>query len=422
MERVTSSGLAVIEHRAAFNDPLVPNGNDPADNPPATVGPPTAVPGDPNGFELIDEGTGRPFGAGPPRAAPWSGWPAEWATPNWWGRVQLLTDTAWMCLDKNASSLSTFPRYLVGAAPSLGRDWLTNPDPDQYTGWPEFAKQLFWDYQCAGEAFVLATSYYATGYPARFHVVPPWLVEADVDGDGLRSYSIGSVDVTGDMLHVRYTSRVGDAHGHGPLEIAAPRLVAAAALARYAQQVAASGGIPNSVLTHPARLTAKQAAALQAQWVEARIAGMGMPAVLSGGVEFKTLTINPRDMALVELSQWNESRIALLLGVPPFIAGLPSGGDSMTYSNVNNVFVYRWRESLNPMVVAVMEALSNWLLPRGTTLELNRDEYLRPSELERAQASETWVRMGALTAQEVRERERFGVAAPSETLTSGVLQ
>ena len=46
------------------------------------------------------------------------------------------------------------PPYLVGAAPSLPADWMTNPDPDLYTSWDEFAKQLLWDYQL-GEAFVL---------------------------------------------------------------------------------------------------------------------------------------------------------------------------------------------------------------------------------------------------------------------------
>jgi hypothetical protein len=49
----------------------------------------------------------------------------------------------------------------------------------------------------------------------------------------------------------------------------------------------------------------------------------------------------------VELSQWNESRIAVLLGVPPFLMGLPSGGDSMTYSNVQSLFDYHWRAGLH---------------------------------------------------------------------------
>ncbi len=378
----------------------------------------------PPGIEII--GDPRPaLALTPPPPAPWAGWPTEWQTPNWYGQVQLLTDTAWACLDSNTSILSTMPPYLVGAAPSLGADWLNNPSPELYASWEEFAKQLFWDFQAVGEVFVLATAYYSSGWPARFHVVPPWMINAEIAPGGLRRYTLGGsggLDVTGDLLHVRYTSRVGDAHGHGPLEVGGPRLVAAAALARYAGTVAASGGIPTSVLVHPNRLTAAQAFELQNQWVNARMSTLGLPAVLSGGVDFKTLSIDPEKMALIELAQWNEARIAVLLAVPPFCVALPSGGDPMTYNNVSSIFDYRWRAGLRPMAQAVMAALSGWALPRGTTIELNRDEFVRPGPLERAQAEEIWNRVGALTAEQIAERERFSVAAPTATLTSGVLQ
>jgi HK97 family phage portal protein len=419
----TPSGLVV--RSSSFDE--VPNDNDPASHPPATVGPPAAVPGDPNGVVFLEEGTPSHRSV---RFVPsaWSGWPAEWETPNWQGHVQLLTDTAWACLDSNTSVLSTMPPYLVGAAASLGADWLNNPDPDVYQSWEEFAKQLFWDYQGLGEAFVMATAWYATGWPARFHVVPPWMVDADIDGAGLRRYQIGQVDVTDSMLHVRYTSRVGDAHGHGPLEVAGPRLVAAAALARYARTIAASP-IPHSVLTHPQRLTAEQSAALQAQWVEARMSTLGMPAVLSGGLDFKTIQYSPTELSLVELSQWNEARIAVLLRVPPVCVALPSGGDPMTYSNVNSLFDYRWRDGLRPMAQAVMAALSWWALPRGTTVELNRDEYVRPAPLERAQTDDIWIRNGVYGPEEVRVRERVVLTAeppalepPAPPEPEGVLQ
>ena len=394
-----------VDERAAFRD----------DNPPppeaATeqVGP-SYSPGDPHGFEV----TGPPFEGGkalpPINVQPWSGWPAEWSTPNWQGQVASLTDTAWACLDSNASILSTMPPYLVGAARSLDSDWLNNPDPDVYGSWEEFAKQLFWDFQGAGEAYVLATAYYASGWPARFHVVPPWNVEPDIDGTGRRRFLIGNTDVTVDLLQIRYASRVGDAHGHGPLEAGGPRLVAASSLARYAYQVGAAGGIPNSVLTHPARLSADQAADLQTQWVIARMNTLGMPAVLSGGVDFKTLEFSPKDMALVELAQWNDSRIAVLLGVPPFCVALPSGGDPMTYSNVSSLFDYRWRAGLRPLAQSVMSALSGWVLPRGTTVELNRDEFIRPGPLERAQTWKILLEAGVISTDEVRAAERFGIS------------
>ena len=282
----------------------IPNDNDPADVPPATVGPPEAEPGDPHGVVVEPGAPAIP----PPRVMPsaWSGWPADW-TPGW-GNSQLnaLTDTAWACLDLNSSLLATMPPYLVGASPALDTGWMRNPQPLTYTSWEEFAKQLFWDYQM-GEAFVIATAWYATGYPARFHVVPPWTVDVELAGDGTRRYSIGALDVTSDVLHVRYKSTVDDAHGHGPLEAGSARLVADATLSRYAQQFVAGGGIPTSILTHPEELTAKQATDLQAQWVQARMSTIGEPAVLSGGVGYEAIQSSPKDMALVELSQLTES-------------------------------------------------------------------------------------------------------------------
>ncbi len=393
---------------------VTPNPNDPADVPPATVGPPSARPGDPSGVVL--EGELRPD-IPPPRIIPsaWSGWPAEWWPPPWsGGRVNALTDVAWGALDLNSSVLSTMPPYLVDAAPSTDATWLINPNPEIYTSWEEFAKQLFWDYQL-GEAFVLATARYATGFPARFHVVPPWAVDVEIAG-GIRTYSIGNVDVSMDMLHVRYHSSVDDARGHGPLEAGRARLVASEVLSRYAQNFAAAGGVPASILTHPEELTAEQAAELQAMWVTARASHIGEPAVLSGGVTHDAIQINPKDMALVELSQLTESRIVVLLGVPPFLMGLPSGGDSLTYSNVTSLFDYHWRAGLRPKADTVMSALSQWLLPRGTTVELNRDAYIMPGPLERAQTAEIYNRIRdnqgnpVLTVEEIRAGERFAAA------------
>jgi HK97 family phage portal protein len=345
------------------------------------------------------------------RPAAWSGWPAEWNTPNWNGQVQTLADTAWMCLDLNSSIIASMPPYLVDAADSIGVEWMVNPDPDRYTSWEDFAKECWWDYQL-GEVFILSTARYATGYPARFHVVEPWLVDVDFDASARRRYLIGGIDVTADMCHVRYRTTTTNPHGEGPLDAGATRLVAAEVLGRYATNLAASGGVPPSVLTHPDTLNATQASDLQAQWVSARMAGLGLPAVLSGGVKWEATAISPADMALLDLAQFNESRIAVLLGVPPFLVGLPSGGDSMTYSNVSSIFDFHWRAGLRPKASAVCAGLSGWLLPRGTTLELNRDEYVRPDPYTRAQTWQILTGIGVLSVDEVRQFERFGLGSP----------
>jgi HK97 family phage portal protein len=399
-----------------------PNTNDPATVPPATVGPPSAVPGDAHGVAIL----GDPGAAAPPppiMVAPWSGWPAEWSTPAWFSQYSNLVDTAWMCLDLNASILSTMPPYTVrNGQISEQPSWMLNPDPDIYTSWEEFAKQLFWDYQL-GEVFIIVTARYSDGWPARFHVIEPWLVNVEMNL-GRRSYTIGSRNVDNDILHIRYQSTSIDAHGHGPLEAGRARMIAAGVLAQYATKLASSGGVPYYVLKHPETLEKPQADALREQWWQSRIDNLGMPAIVSGGLEIEILQVNPKDMALLELSQFNESRIANLLGVPPFLAGLPSGGDSMTYSNVTSLFDYHWRAGLRPKAAAVMSAMSGWALPRGTGCELNRDEYVRPGLPERAAAYATLHGIvdstgQVITAAEIRALERFDGAQVAESLTGG---
>ena len=142
------------------------------------------------------------------------------------------------------------------------------------------------------------------------------------------------------------------------------------------------------------------------------MSSIGLPAVLSGGVDFRVLSFDPEKMALVDLANWNEARIAVLLSVPPICMALPSGGDPMTYLNATALFDYRWRAGLRPLAQHVMSALSGWALPRGTTVELNRDEFVRPGPLERAQAAEIWNRIGAESVEEIAHTERFTMPPP----------
>lgn len=413
-------------------DDIVPNPNDPLSVPPSTVGPDQLVtPGDPNGVVL--QGDSPPAGL-PPTIWPsaWSGWPADWWTPAWNGRVSALSDVAWGCINTNADALASMPPYLVGAAPSLSTDWLGNPSPEFYNCWDEFAKDLFWSYQAAGEAFLLATARYATGYPARFHVVPAWMVTVELD-QGYRVYRIGDERVPAgigpgsDLLHLPYKITTDTARGQGPLDAGASRLVAAETLTRYATQLASGGGIPHSILKMPGEGNAQQAAELKAQWVQARLSSIGEPAVLAGGIEWEPTQVNPKDMALVELQQLNESMICSLLKVPPYLMNLPTPS-SMTYANVNQIFEFHWRNGLRPMANTVMGAMSNWLLPRGTRVELNRDAYIEPEPLQRAQTAQILnsivdpaTGQPALSVSEIRAAFRLDDTTPTN-LTDGVLR
>lgn len=376
---------------------------------PNANGPANYHPGDPNGLELVETDAGTR--SAPPFVAPspWDGWPADWSTPSWGVQSGLnkLIDTAWNCLDLNSSVLASMPVYRTQSGRVVSAPfWMTNPDPTIYTSWYEFAKQLFWDYQM-GEAFVLPMATGADGYPLRFRVVPPWLINVELRG-GARAYTLGATDVTGDILHIRYQSTTADARGHGALEVAGARVTAAQMLQRYANKIAETGGTPMYWMEVDRRLNEAEANDLLDRWVESRIRRAGEPALVSGNATLhQANSMSARDMTLLELAQFNESRIAVALGVPPFLAGLPSGGDSMTYANIEQIFGFHDRLYLRPKAVAVMSAMSWWGLPRGQSAELNRDEYSRPSLKERADAYAVLIAAGVMTAEEARTMERL---------------
>lgn len=421
VERVTSSGLVVHERSLPGPRDNPPNGIPPGDNPPPT----TANP--PHDFSPISVGPDASDGFGndhvmtaggwePPfDVQAWSGWPNTWATPAWGAGGQSLlgplgtrVDIVFACLDLNASILSTMPPFLVrNSEPQADRTWLTNPEPEVYVSWAAFAKELFWCYRGVGEAFVYALARDSDGFPSRFMLLNPSLVSVD-RVDGAIEYRVAGepVDNPDDVLHIKYASWPGDLRGHGSLEVAGARLLTVAALTKYATGLAEAGGLPPAVIKYPRRVNRKQISQIQHDWLAARVSGMGLPAILADGVELQEIGGQLRDAALAELSKFSEARIANLLGVPPFLIGLPSA-DAGTYVNSTNVFDFHWRAYLRPEAFSVSKALSGWLLPRGWEMELNRDEYVRPSQLERAQAYETLIRAGVMAPEEARAAERL---------------
>jgi HK97 family phage portal protein len=406
------------------HDGVTPNDNPPGVEP-ASVASPDYTPGDPNGVELqYDPVQARSFGLVAP--SPWDGWPAEWSTPNWdWGsRFNALVDIAWACIDRSATVLSAMPVYRtrsgVVADPT---SWMTNPDPSIYTSWHEFAKQLFRDYMM-GEAFVMPVAYGANDYPLTFRVVPPWLMHVEMRG-GVRHYKMGGqagYDVTDEVLHIRYDSTTDSPRGKGPLEVAGGRQVTAGLIEKYTREVVGNGGVPIYTLETAEPLDADDAQDLLNQWAVSRRANFGLPPVLDNGTTLKThQSMSPRDMAMIEIAQFTEARIAVLLGVPPMIVGLPSAGsESMTYSNVSQVFDQHDRLSLRPMAAHVMAALSGWALPSTQAAEVNRDEYSRPDFGARVEAYVKLIAAGVMSPDEVRTMERMSGEAP-EPVTDQLL-
>lgn len=360
-----------------------------------------------------------------PPPSPWSGYPADWSLPGWQqfnDGDSKLVDIAWQCLDLQSNIVSAMPVYQAKNGVIIEPEtWMSNPDPTIYTSWQEFAKQLFWDFQM-GEAFILPMGRNFEGKPARFRVIPPWMMSVDMK-DGGRTYKLGSLNVTRDVLHIRYTSTTASPRGVGPLEVAGAKQTQVKLLQRYVTSLAETGGVPLYWIGVPRRLSTSEATDLLETWIETRSKNVGQPAILGSNATLnQARTMDAKEMGLLEISQFSESRIAGLLGVPPFLVGLAGASGSLTYSNISDLFDFHDRSSLRPKTRMLMEALSAWALPLGRSAEFNRDDYTRLPFDKRVAAYAILVDKGILTADEVRSMERFqgssAVSAP-QALTGG---
>jgi HK97 family phage portal protein len=277
-----------------------------------------------------------------------------------------------------------------------------------------------------GEAFQYVTGRYADDRIARFVTL-----NADAVGvewiDGRLEYLVDGVPVDRrDICHVKYQSWPGRLRGISPLEWTAGPQATSAALELYASRLALRGGIPWAVLKAQLNLDDTQATDAQTAWVAAAQRRDGAPAVIGNAFDLVPLTLSPRDMALLELREFDERRITAAFGVPGYLVNIAMA-DGLTYANASQLFLHHWTATLRPLAQSVAEAWSNWLLPRGSRLEFNPDRYVQPPLGERASAYATLHNIvdpatgeRAIYVSEIRAAERM-MPAPAGTDTGDEL-
>ena len=126
--------------------------------------------------------------------------------------------------------------------------------------------------------------------------------------------------------------------------------------------------------------------------------------MVEGGLDWKQLSLSPKDMDFVEAKNAAAREIALALGVPPMLLGIP--GDN-TYSNYQEATRSFWRQTVLPLVTRTAKAMSAWLGPAwGGALELRPD--LDQIEALAGERDQLWRRLERTSFLTVDEKTRGG--------------
>jgi HK97 family phage portal protein len=205
--------------------------------------------------------------------------------------------------------------------------------------------------------------------PDRMKVVPgadgwPEAFEYTVDGRTrrLRQEVLPGV---ASVLHVKLFHPANDHYGLSPIEAAASAVDIHNTASRWNKALLDNSARPSGALVYTARdgnLTGEQYDRLKAELEQGfqGAARAGRPLLLEGGLDWKSMSLSPKDMDFIEAKHVAAREIALAVGVPPMLLGIP--GDN-TYSNYQEATRSFWRQTVLPLVNRTAKSLSAWLAP-----------------------------------------------------------
>jgi HK97 family phage portal protein len=296
-------------------------------------------------------------------------------------------------------------------------DLIRRPNPHQSGS--ELLEAAYAYLQTAGNAYLHAAI--ADGEVKGIYSLRPDRMRAVVGRDGYAeayAYTAGGRTQTlrqdtrpvASVLHMALFHPLDDQYGLGPLEAAQTSLDLHNAASRWNKALLDNSARPSGALVYSAgsgTLTRQQFERLKGE-LELAFQGAsnaGRPMVLEGGLDWKALSISPRDMDFIEAKHVAAREIALAFGVPPMLLGIP--GDA-TYANMAEANKALWRQTIVPLVRRVADELNFWLAPAfgGVAIEADFDGVEALAE----DVTSKWARVGgAGFLSDEEKRELLGV-------------
>jgi HK97 family phage portal protein len=304
---------------------------------------------------------------------------------------------AYACINKRAQAFGSIEynlvSYIDGERKEVEKspliDLLDRPNPTQ--SWSTFIEALESYRLIHGNAYVLRILGIGKR-PSELWLLRPDRVTIHHDSRGFVSkyeYKAGAgsvfypVDATtgdSDVLHIKMFHPQDDFVGLSPMSPSARNVDIVNEAMVWNKSLLENGARPSGAFVmkteagNAGNLSDEQFTRIREQLREsvAGSANSGKPMILEGGLDWKEMSLSPKDMDFQE-NLWASARlIATAYGVPPQLINVK--GES-TYNNYSEAKTSFWTDTMIPSMKIVLGQLSAWLTPAfGKNLFIEIDE------------------------------------------------
>ncbi|TMI99411.1 MAG: phage portal protein [Alphaproteobacteria bacterium] len=261
-------------------------------------------------------------------------------------------------------------------------DLIARPNPRQDGA--QFLENVATHLMIAGNAYVEAVA--VDGSPRELHVLRPDRMKLVPGPDGwpeAYEYTVAGRTVRFEqsatlppILHLTLLHPLDDHYGLAPLEAASVAVDTHNAAATWNKALLDNAARPSGALVFEgaegAVMSDGQFERLKRELGEeyqgARNAGR--PLLLEGGLDWKAMSLSPKDMDFMEAKHAAAREIALAFGVPPQLLGIPGDNTYSNFQEANRVF---FRATVLPFANRIGAALSGWLAGAFGNVRLTAD-------------------------------------------------
>jgi len=256
------------------------------------------------------------------------------------------------------------------------RSWLRRPDPS--ISYEAFISWLFDDLFFYGRAFLYVTSRTQDGYPASFTRLPTGSITTPDQVGPVWYAPSNELYFNGEMLDpANVVQFIGASQG---LIYSSEQPIATALRIEDARLRNAASSIPSGILRQVGGepLSAQELADLSAAFNAARASNQ--TAALNEFLTYEPTSATPDKMLLIESAQFSALQMAQICNIPPYLLGVPTG--SYAYTNSKESRWDLWLYGTKGYAEVIASTLSsNAILPNGTYVEFDYDEFLGEMEV-----------------------------------------